>query len=69
MEARETTTIVRKLNKSDLMKVEVPWPRERNTMHSVIDQFRLARSTLYAENAARSVVGAASSDAIFGGTP
>ncbi|WP_324701333.1 restriction endonuclease subunit S [Micrococcus sp. HOU01] len=29
LEARETTTIVRKLNKSDLMKVEVPWPEDR----------------------------------------
>ncbi|MFF3468450.1 restriction endonuclease subunit S [Streptomyces sp. NPDC002619] len=42
LEARETTTIVRKLNKGDLMKVEVPWPADRTTLHAVIRARRTA---------------------------
>lgn len=37
---RESTTIVRKLNKSDLMKVEVPWPEDRNLMRKVVSSAR-----------------------------
>ncbi|WP_331763638.1 restriction endonuclease subunit S (plasmid) [Streptomyces hirsutus] len=42
LKARETTTIVRKLNKSDLMKVKVPWPADRTTLHTVIRARRTA---------------------------
>ncbi|MFF2959403.1 restriction endonuclease subunit S [Streptomyces sp. NPDC057963] len=42
LQARETTTIVRKLNKSDLMKVEVPWPADRRTLHAAIRARRIA---------------------------
>ncbi|MDX3130945.1 restriction endonuclease subunit S [Streptomyces europaeiscabiei] len=42
LKARETTTIVRKLNKSDLMKVKVPWPEDRTTLHAVIRARRTA---------------------------
>ncbi|MEU9571404.1 restriction endonuclease subunit S [Streptomyces massasporeus] len=42
LKARETTTIVRKLNKSDLMKVKVPWPEDRTTLHTVIRTRRTA---------------------------
>ncbi|MEV6958705.1 restriction endonuclease subunit S [Streptomyces sp. NPDC051207] len=42
LQARETTTIVRKLNKSDLMKVEVPWPADRTTLHAVVRARRTA---------------------------
>ena len=39
--ARETTTIVRKLNKSDLMKVQIPWPSDRIALRKLRE--RLAR--------------------------
>ncbi|WP_318197199.1 restriction endonuclease subunit S [Streptomyces sp. MCL20-2] len=42
LQARETTTIVRKLNKSDLMKVEVPWPADRRILHGAIRARRMA---------------------------
>lgn len=40
LEARETTTIVRKLNKSDLMKVEVPWPEDRLFISQLVQRRR-----------------------------
>lgn len=49
MEARETTTIVRKLNKGDLMKVEVPWPEDRSVLHLLIGDHRRAIGSLEAE--------------------
>lgn len=49
MEARETTTIVRKLNKSDLMRVEVPWPDERTALHALVETKRSALSSLRVE--------------------
>lgn len=45
MEMRETTTIVRKLNKSDLMKVEVPWPEDRLAVRQLV---RYRRETVAA---------------------
>lgn len=67
LEARETTTIVRKLNKSDLMKVEVPWPDDRVEISSVV---RLARSTnaaVAAEQATLERIRSAIFADIFGG--
>ncbi|MEV7827075.1 hypothetical protein [Microbacterium enclense] len=49
MEARETTTIVRKLNKSDLMKVEVPWPVDRAPLQRLVANRRRATAELRAE--------------------
>ena len=40
--SRETTTIVRKLNKSDLMKVEVPWGPGRDAASQLAAAVRLA---------------------------
>lgn len=39
MEARETTTIVRKLNKSDLLKVQIPWPDDRSSLRRLISEW------------------------------
>jgi len=46
---RETTTIVRKLNKSDLMKVEVPWPDDRDRMRDLVSRARQATLRISAE--------------------
>lgn len=46
---RETTTIVRKLNKSDLMKVEVPWPDDRDRMRDLVSRARQATLRVSAE--------------------
>lgn len=40
LEARETTTVVRKLNKSDLMKVKVPWPEDRRVVRQLVKHRR-----------------------------
>ncbi|QIK67290.1 hypothetical protein G7072_13860 [Nocardioides sp. HDW12B] len=67
MEARETTTIVRKLNKGDLMKVEVPWPEDRSVLHLLVGNHRRAVGSLEAE--ADTLVGLRSSllADVFGG--
>lgn len=49
LEARETTTIVRKLNKSDLMKVEVPWPEDRSVVSQLVQQRRETVSAIAQE--------------------
>jgi type I restriction enzyme S subunit len=65
--ARETTTIVRKLNKSDLMKVEVPWPAEREEMRALIGMRRAASRGTNSELAALRSVMQTLSRQIFGG--
>ncbi|MFD8676533.1 restriction endonuclease subunit S [Streptomyces seoulensis] len=67
LQARETTTIVRKLNKSDLVKVEVPWPADRRTLHAVIRARRIATvgANVEASRLARSRSGLTAE--IFGG--
>lgn len=49
MEARESTTIVRKLNKSDLMKVEVPWPDNLSKLRNIVSKFRMSSLALHLE--------------------
>lgn len=65
--ARETTTIVRKLNKSDLMKVKVPWPSERSSMRALIATRRTAVREASTDLAALRVVMQSLSYEIFGG--
>lgn len=59
MEARETTTIVRKLNKGDLMKVEVPWPDDRAALRAVVGLHRKAAASTVGEHACLSELQAA----------
>lgn len=56
MESRETTTIVRKLNKSDLLKVQVPWPKDRNSLRQIIGGGQQGRQAIsYAISAVRTL--------------
>jgi type I restriction enzyme S subunit len=67
LKARETTTIVRKLNKSDLMTVKVPWPVDRAILHAVI---RARRNAILSANAEASRLASLQSGLtakIFGG--
>ncbi len=56
MEARETTTIVRKLNKSDLMKVQIPWPADRAVLRKLVSDRRAAHWALSTEIASLSAL-------------
>jgi restriction endonuclease S subunit len=67
MKARETTTIVRKLNKSDLMKVEVPWPEDRAALRELISDRRAATTALSAEIATLKTLCSSLLADIFGG--
>jgi type I restriction enzyme S subunit len=67
MEARETTTIVRKLNKSDLMKVEVPWPANRSSLRRLITDKRSVLSALAAEMGALRQLTSSALAEVFGG--
>lgn len=67
MEARETTTIVRKLNKSDLMKVEVPWPVDRAPLQRLVANRRRAAAELKAEVNALGQLRSAMLVDLFGG--
>ncbi|WP_344341254.1 hypothetical protein, partial [Streptomyces rhizosphaericus] len=67
MEARETTTIVRKLNKSDLMKVEVPWPDDRTVLKTLVESNRRAASGVEAEGAGLVGLRSAILGEVFGG--
>ncbi|MFE0649612.1 hypothetical protein ACFVZH_13595 [Streptomyces sp. NPDC059534] len=49
IEARETTTIVRKLNKSDLMRIEVPWPSDRTELRELVQERRASLAALTGE--------------------
>ena len=66
MEARETTTIVRKLNKSDLMKVEVPWPEDRTVLHRVLRSYRSVVSNTERETHAIELIRSSLLNEIFG---
>lgn len=68
LQARETTTIVRKLNKSDLMKVEVPWPVERAALHTVVRARRAATTGATVEATRLAALRGGLSAEIFGGT-
>jgi type I restriction enzyme S subunit len=68
MEVRETTTIVRKLNKGDLMKVEVPWPDDRRALRQSVSTHRQATSHLEAGAAALVALRAAILADTFGGS-
>ena len=68
MAARETTTIVRKLNKSDLMKVQVPWPEDREDIHSLVLCHRRAASLVETEAAALGTLRSSMLTQIFGGS-
>ncbi|WP_019135770.1 restriction endonuclease subunit S [Cellulomonas massiliensis] len=67
MEARETTTIVRKLNKSDLMKVEVPWPDDRLALRQLVAKRRAGLAGADAERDALRLLTSALESAVFGG--
>lgn len=67
MKARETTTIVRKLNKSDLMKVEVPWPNDRASLWAVVRSDRAASMAARDEITRLSRVRSSLLSDIFGG--
>lgn len=67
MEARETTTIVRKLNKSDLMKVEVPWPTDRSALQRLIRDKRAVLSAIAAELAGLRQLNSSALAEVFGG--
>ncbi|MEU7958173.1 restriction endonuclease subunit S [Micromonospora humida] len=66
MEARETTTIVRKLNKSDLVKVEVPWPDDRKSLHGLVTSHRRCAEAAAGEVARLAVLRSALLADIFG---
>lgn len=66
MDARETTTIVRKLNKSDLMKVEVPWPDDREAMQVMVASHRRSAKAVADEFAGLSILRSALLADIFG---
>lgn len=67
MEARETTTIVRKLNKSDLMKVEVPWPVNRSDAQQLVERKRAALAQTTTERESLRQASNAILAEIFGG--
>ncbi|MEU9653185.1 restriction endonuclease subunit S [Streptomyces sp. NPDC048110] len=67
LRARETTTIVRKLNKSDLMKIEVPWPADRRALHTVIQARRTATVSANFEMSRLARLRVALTAEIFGG--
>lgn len=47
--SRETTTIVRKLNKSDLMEVEIPWGDDRAEVAAKVDTVRRGKASIQQE--------------------
>lgn len=67
MEARETTTIVRKLNKTDLMRVEIPWPNDRSEMRRAVASRRTAFNSLRAEVSSITTTRRALLEELFGG--
>ncbi|WP_417555867.1 restriction endonuclease subunit S [Microbacterium sp.] len=67
LEARETTTIVRKLNKSDLMKVQLPWPAERSVLRRLVTDKRVAVATLRSELDSLGRLRSAALAEVFGG--
>lgn len=67
MEARETTTIVRKLNKTDLMKVQLPWPTERSALRELVKEKRRASAALNAELNSLGRLRSATLAELFGG--
>jgi type I restriction enzyme S subunit len=67
MEARETTTIVRKLNKSDLMKVQIPWPSDRMALRRLVSGRRAAHRALSTEIASLGAIRSSILAAVFGG--
>jgi type I restriction enzyme S subunit len=67
MEARETTTIVRKLNKSDLMKVQIPWPADRTVLRKFVSDRRAAHWALSSEISSLSALRRSILADIFGG--
>lgn len=68
MEARETTTIVRKLNKSDLMKIEVPWPTDRSILRQLVNEKRAATDALAREDSSLRALISSVLTSIFGGS-
>ncbi|WP_222122057.1 restriction endonuclease subunit S [Curtobacterium sp. 9128] len=67
MEARETTTIVRKLNKSDLMRVELPWPADRNALQRLIAARRVTSAAIELELDSLRQLRSAAATEVFGG--
>lgn len=67
LEARETTTIVRKLNKSDLMKVKVPWPEDRLVVRQLVKHKRGTVAAITQEAHSLRVLVSALLAEIFGG--
>ncbi|MGY1632949.1 restriction endonuclease subunit S [Geodermatophilus sp. SYSU D01186] len=68
LEARESTTIVRKLNKSDLMKIEVPWPNaaERAACLSLVEAREIASGASRASAEGMRSMVAAIQESVFG---
>lgn len=67
MEARETTTIVRKLNKGDLMKVRVPWPDDRGVLRAANHAKRAASAASACEISSLQALSASVLAQTFGG--
>lgn len=67
LEARETTTVVRKLNKSDLMKVKVPWPEDRRVVRQLVKHRRETVAAITQEALSLRVLLSTLLSEIFGG--
>ena len=66
LETRETTTIVRKLNKSDLMKVRVPWPLNREAHQATAASLRSASLLVGDQRKLAKTLRSALNDALLG---